>query len=45
VPSTAVDSMGLGGLLGAAGLGQQAAAGRMGAVTGGAKRTSAADEG
>ncbi|MGN6451471.1 MAG: slipin family protein [Steroidobacteraceae bacterium] len=45
VPSTAVDSMGLGGLLGAAGLGQQAAAGRMGAASGSAKHTLAADEG
>jgi regulator of protease activity HflC (stomatin/prohibitin superfamily) len=45
VPSTAVDSMGLGGLLGAAGLGQQAAAGRMGLSSSNAKYTSAADEG
>jgi regulator of protease activity HflC (stomatin/prohibitin superfamily) len=45
VPSTAVDSMGLGGLLGAAGLGQQAAAGRMPATGGNAKHVSASDEG
>lgn len=46
VPSTAVDSMGLGGLLGAASLGQQAAAGRMGIpFYDNAKHTSEADAG
>ncbi len=46
VPSTAVDSMGLGGLLGAASLGQQAAAGRMGTpFYNNAKHTSEADAG
>jgi regulator of protease activity HflC (stomatin/prohibitin superfamily) len=39
VPSTAVDSMSLGGLLGAAALGQQAAAGQMGTGSGGEKNT------
>lgn len=39
VPSTAVDSMGLGGLLGAASLGQQAGSGRLGAAASGAKHT------
>jgi regulator of protease activity HflC (stomatin/prohibitin superfamily) len=45
VPSTAVDSMGLGGLLGAAGLGQQAAAGRLWSSSANAKSTSTADDG
>lgn len=46
VPSTAVDSMGLGGLLGAAALGQQAAAaGHTWSPPGAATRTPAADEG
>lgn len=45
VPSTAVDSMGLGGLLGAAGLGQQAAAGHLETGSGSAKHPPAADEG
>ena len=45
VPSTAVDSMGLGGLLGAAGLGQQAAAAQAAAASGGARHTPAAGEG
>ena len=45
VPSTAVDSMGLGGLLGAAALGQQAAAGHTKADSGEAKHTPVAHEG
>ena len=45
VPSTAVDSMGLGGLLGAAALGQQAHAGQPWGASGGAKHTPAAGEG
>jgi regulator of protease activity HflC (stomatin/prohibitin superfamily) len=45
VPSTAVDSMGLGGLLGAAALGGQASAGRIGAAAGGTRHAPAADEG
>lgn len=45
VPSTAVDSMGLGGLLGAAALGQQAAGGRMENATTNAKHSLAAEEG